>query len=568
MAFGSAPLVPYIHAVRIKLVSLEDGITASGFRKFAASATRLRPQTSTHYVSTTRWASIRAAITGTLGDTTDLTEDEVDEIARGLADADLIGFSSMTGYAALTRRVITRLRELSPDAFIIWGGIHPIIHPEDAVLAPVDAICTGEGEFAYQELIHCLEEQRDYTGIKNFWFKDRASGEIKRNHFLPLMSSADMEELPFALWGAPSEFIYKPGEGFVEMGLPDYVHHIGLGYTALWSIGCPFHCTYCGNTAFIANDKKYKKIRHPSARYIAEEIKAVKRRFPHTSHVRFLDDSFMAIPYRDIAEFSEVWHDEVKIPFSVYGVIPNYVKRDKFEILTWAGMSQIRMGIQSGSKRILDFYKRPSPPEKILAAGAVAADFAPKYHQPPIYDIIVDNPIETRQDVVDTLELLYEMPRPYTLLIYSLKVIPNTQLAVAMEEMGVDMQEISSSYAWIPPRAGNLLLYLLAIWRPPRWLWTRLLKRVRASREPQKEYARIGIVLRTLYLGKRGLSSVRRMDFSSVPGWTSYAFWRLGVVWFFEHFLNAHMDKPAPPPRRKVVPPAAAPEVVVVQKTG
>jgi len=548
--------------VRIKLVSLEDGITASGFRKFAASATRLRPQTTTHYVSTTRWATIRSAIAGTMGDSTDLPESQIDEIARGLADADLIGLSSMTGYSALTHRVIARLRELAPGAFIVWGGIHPIIEPEDAVSAPVDAICTGEGEFAYAELLERLDAGEDPTTVKNFWFK--RNDEVVRNHFLPLMSSEAMEDLPFPLWGAKEETIYKPGEGFVEMGLPDYVHHQGLGYTALWSIGCPFHCTYCGNTAFIANDKAYKKIRHPSARYITEEIKAVKRRFPHTSHIRFLDDSFMAIPYRDIAEFSEKWHAEVKTPFSVYGVIPNYVKQDKFEVLTWAGMSQIRMGIQSGSRRILDFYKRPSPPEKILKAGAVCASFAPRYHQPPIYDIIVDNPIETRQDVVDTLELLYEMPRPFTLLIYSLKVIPNTQLALSMAEMGVDMQEISSSYAWIPPRAGNLLLYLLAICRPPRWLWTLMLRRVRASREPQKEWPRLGIVLRTLYLGRRGLSSVRRMDFSSIPGWSSYALWRLGIVWLWERTFNAHMDKPDPPAKRRVVPPAAAGGVEVV----
>src|SRR5258708_18267028 len=56
-------------------------------------------------------------------------------------------------------------------------------------------------------------------------------------------------------------------------------------------------------------------------------------------------------------------------PFAVYGVIPNYVRQDKFELLSWAGMNRIRMGIQSGSKNMLDFYKRPTPPEKILKAG-------------------------------------------------------------------------------------------------------------------------------------------------------------------------------------------------------
>ena len=153
------------------------------------------------------------------------------------------------------------------------------------------------------------------------------------------------------------------------MNARHYIDNDGLSYTTLWSIGCPFHCTYCGNTKFISNDPKYKRIRHPSARYIVDEVKTARARFPHLSQVSFHDDSFMAIPYREIEEFAELWKAELDLPFAVYGVIPNYVKRDKFELLTWAGMNRIRMGIQSGSRNTLEFYKRPSPPEKILAAG-------------------------------------------------------------------------------------------------------------------------------------------------------------------------------------------------------
>src|SRR5262249_19228291 len=152
----------------------------------------------------------------------------------------------------------------------------------------------------------------------------------------------------------------------------------------------------------------------------------VRRRSPQIWHVNFQDDSFMAIPYEQLAEFAELWKAELDIPFAVYGVIPNYVKQDKFEILTWAGMNRVRMGIQSGSQEILDFYQRPSPPAKILAAGKVIGSLAGgrhPYHLPPVYDIIMDNPIETRQNVCETLQLLYDMPRPFTLLIYSLKVI-------------------------------------------------------------------------------------------------------------------------------------------------
>lgn len=531
----------------VRLVSLEDGITACGFRKIAAHVARLNPDTEVHYVTTTpSFKSVRSAITGARGTAEDLSDEQVDEVAHGLLGAELIGFSSMTGYAQLTRRIAARVRELDPSIYQIWGGIHPIIHPEGAITAEVDAICTGEGEFAFEEFFDAWRTGADYRHVGNFYFKH--GGEVVRNRFLPLMSSEQMETLPHALFYEPArEKIYRPGQGFVPITLGDYVCNYGLSYTAIWSIGCPFHCTYCGNTKFIANDRAYKRIRHPSARYMVDEVKAVRRRAPHISHVNFQDDSFMAIPYPQLEEFAELWKAELDIPFAVYGVIPNYVRRDKFEILTWAGMNRIRMGIQSGSERILEFYKRPSPPAKIRAASEVIGSFTPKYHLPPLYDIIVDNPIETRQDVVDTLELLYGLPRPFNLLILSLKVIPNTELEKAMRERGIDLEQIDSSYIVIPPRYANLLLYLLNVIKPPRWLWKLLLRGVRASGEPQRLYPRLGIALRTLHLAKRALGHMRRMDFSITPGWAGYWCWRIGLVELWWRRLTPRLRKPPRP---------------------
>jgi anaerobic magnesium-protoporphyrin IX monomethyl ester cyclase len=364
------------------------------------------------------------------------------------------------------------------------------------------------------------------------------------------MSTSEMESLPFPQYGE-GETIYEAGAGFRPMNARHYIDNDGLSYTTLWSIGCPFHCTYCGNTKFISNDPKYKRIRHPSARYIVDEVKTARERFPHLSHVSFHDDSFMAIPYREIEEFAELWKAELDLPFAVYGVIPNYVKQDKFELLTWAGMNRVRMGIQSGSRRTLDFYKRPSPPEKILAAGKVNASFAPRYHIPPAYDIITDNPIETREDIRDTLQLLYDMERPYTLFIYALKVIPNTELEKKLKELGVDIEEISATFMAIPARVNNLLLYLLTIWRPPPWLWRRLLGHVRASTEEQRLYPRLGRLLRGMYLTRRALSHLVKLDFSATPGRTGYYVWRLGLIGLWRRRLTRRLPRP-PRPEREI----------------
>src|SRR5882757_4063186 len=192
----------------------------------AAFAARINDDTESCYVSTNRYRSIRNGLRGTLGSAGSLEEEDIDVAARELIGADLVGFSSMTGYADLTRRLITRVKELDPSTFVIWGGIHPIIHPEDAILADVDAICTGEGEFAFEELRTLLIEGRDPTTVKNFWFK-QPDGEVKRNHFLPLMSTAEMESLPFPQYGK-GETIYEAGAGFKPMNARHYIDNDGL----------------------------------------------------------------------------------------------------------------------------------------------------------------------------------------------------------------------------------------------------------------------------------------------------------------------------------------------------
>src|SRR5438045_121878 len=112
--------------MKISMISLEDGITATGFRKIAAYVERLNPDTSIHYVGTRRYRSLWKSFVRKMGDIADFTDEEIDIIAQSIAkDADVVAFSSMTGYAGLTKRIAKRVREVAPSAYTMWGGIHP-----------------------------------------------------------------------------------------------------------------------------------------------------------------------------------------------------------------------------------------------------------------------------------------------------------------------------------------------------------------------------------------------------------------------------------------------------------
>jgi len=512
--------------MKIHLASFEDGITATGFRKVAAFIERLNPDTRTFYVGTNSYRSLWKSFSRGMGNARPFGDEQIDQIAQGLAGADIIGLSSMTGYSDLTRRVASRLRSVSPHSYIIWGGIHPIIYPTDAIEADVDAICTGEGEFAFERFFDAFRSGRDFGSIGNFWFKRH--GEVKRNPFLPLMTSAEMETLPFQKYAGP-EWIYQQGSGFVPVTRADYLQNNGLAYQAIWSIGCPLHCTFCGNTVFIANDPNYKKLRHPSASYMVREVQRAREVHPHISSVLFHDDSFMAISLRELTDFAVQWREKVGLPFCIYGVIPSYVQRDKMEVLTWAGMNRVRMGIQSGSDRILKFYRRPTPVARIEQAAATIAEFS-RYHINPAYDIILDNPVETRQDVIDTLELIYRLARPFTCNLFSLRIIPNTVLEQQMRENGIDLEQINANYTALRPNFANILLYILLTLRPPRWLFDRMLKHVRAYNEPQGSYPILIRLVRIPWLIKQGLRHLRFGEFSVITGYPGFVLWRIGAL--------------------------------------
>ena len=172
--------------MKVKLVSLEDGITSCGFRKIAAYVARLNPDTEACYVSTRRYRSVTNSIKGTIGGKGELGDDEVDEIAQGLAGTDLVGFSSMTGYSELTKRIITRLRAGRPDDLHHLGR-HPPDHPP-----------RGRDPRRRRRHLHRRGRVRLRGALRpvrataattpaseNFWFK-RADGDtIVRNGFLP-----------------------------------------------------------------------------------------------------------------------------------------------------------------------------------------------------------------------------------------------------------------------------------------------------------------------------------------------------------------------------------------------
>lgn len=524
--------------IRVNLVSIEDGLDNVGFRKVSAYIKKIHENTHFYCVTIGNMRSILRSLMA--AGPPSLHSEDIEAIAAGIADAGIIGFSSMTQYASLTAQVIAAIRRRNPNVYILWGGIHPIVDPEDAI-KHASAICTGEGEFAFERFFTAFKEKQPFTGTPGFWFNS-PDGIIK-NRNLPLMTSEEMDRLPMLTYKS-GEQIYKRGIGFVPISDADFITSSGLGYHTVWSIGCPFKCTYCANSVFIDADAEYRKIRHSSPAKIIAEIKEVIRKQPYISTITFHDDSFLALQLSTLEEFSRLYKEEIDLPFAMTGVIPNYVSEKKLAVLISAGMIRLRMGIQSGSQGILDFYERLTPVKRIRESCISINKFS-SYIIPPVFDIILDNPVEKLEDTIATLDLLYQMPRPYNLNIYGLRVIPNTKLAMDVLARGVKIPDIRNNYERHVPTLANLLIYVIVVFKLPRWVYDRLRKKVLPSTMPQKLYPKLTLFFRLLYLARRVVHHLRFMDFSVIPGRLGYILWKIGLVrWWHKHMLPKYTGMP------------------------
>ena len=526
--------------MNIIMACFEDGLDNIGFRKISSYIKSINTRTKVAYIPTGNLRSLLKTIIGKGAG--GLSEEDILSIAKFLSKSDIVGICSMSQYSSMVKSVISKIRELNPSTYIIWGGIHPIIHPEDAI-SVADAICTGEGELAFEKFIISYRKGEDYKATPSFWFK--TTNGIVKNKNLPLMTKTEMDELPVLLY-QNNELIFKSNRGFRSINKGDFIEYTGLSYNTVWSIGCPLMCTYCGNSKFIEYDKGYRRVRHSSPETIINEIKMAISKHPHISTIVFHDDSFMALPTKTIEEFSRLYKEEIKIPFAVFGVIPNYIDENKIDILVDAGLNRVRMGIQSGSERILEFYKRPTPMNKITGGVATLNKYK-SYMIPPAFDIILENPAETKEDTIATIDLLYSLPRPFTLNIFALRVIPNTLMAEDLKHLGYEVPPIDQNYqTGYKPTIGTILVFMICFIKVPNFIYLHLREKVIPAHLEQKKYPNVLFIVRALYLIDRALGHLKYMDFSVIPGKIGYILWRTRFIYLWNKYMVKKFQRNEP----------------------
>jgi len=164
-------------------------------------------------------------------------------------------------------------------------------------------------------------------------------------------------------------------------------------------------------------------VRERSVENVIEEIKEVKNN-PFVLYINFQDDCFFIHNREWIKRFCEEYKRHINLPFIVR-VIPTMIDREKMLMLKDAGLCWIVMGIQSGSDRInFEIYERRIRFESVKRA----ADIISETKAAPFYEMIVDNPYETEEDMIETIDAMSTLKKPYIISLAHLTFFPGTPL--------------------------------------------------------------------------------------------------------------------------------------------
>lgn len=184
----------------------------------------------------------------------------VDEALRSFSP-DIVAFTTVATQFPFIREIADHIKKCNPKIFLIVGGVHAALRPEDVIRGPFDAVCIGEGEYPLLELTQQLEAGTIPRGIENMWIKSR-DGSVERNPVRCFLQ--DLDGLPF-----PDREMWFP---WIEQTARSR-HAILLGR------GCPYACAYCCNHA-IRRLAGGSYVRYRSPENIVKELRSL---FPQST---------------------------------------------------------------------------------------------------------------------------------------------------------------------------------------------------------------------------------------------------------------------------------------------
>lgn len=307
---------------------------------------------------------------------------------------DVVGVSVFTTFAASAFNVARIVKKIVPKAKVIFGGPHAYVKAREVleICEDVDFVVSGEGEEALVELLKHLEEKKPLLNTI-LGLSYRKFRKIISNKPRPLVKDIDRFSIPDR-----SLLFNEKKYSSEDMGL------------IMTSRGCPYRCTYCASV---------KGLTYRSIDNVITEIKMIKNKYG-TTQFTFKDDSFTVDKKRVKELCNKLLEEKIKIKWECNTRV-NLINEDLLDIMKKAGCNFIKVGIESGSDKVLKIMNKGITKNQCRKAARLLRKSG--IHWTGYFMMGVVG--ETEKDIYQTLDFVKEL-KPNSALIGVYEPFPGT----------------------------------------------------------------------------------------------------------------------------------------------
>jgi anaerobic magnesium-protoporphyrin IX monomethyl ester cyclase len=294
----------------------------------------------------------------------------------------------------LSKMCLTRMRRVAYDmvaaaratgATVVVNGSDSSDHVEDYLRFGSDYVLLGEAEWTLLELVESLvrHSEREPEHIPGVTFLRSSMGQLFRTPARPLLRNLDA--LP---WPARDLIDWEAYRQAWK------TRHACFSVNLVASRGCPYRCNWCARPIY--GDSFHVR----SAEGVAEEMKELQKS-AGAEHLWFADDVF-GLRHRWVSELADaVERRGHAIPFKVQSRV-NLITAETASALRRAGCTEVWMGVESGSQKILDAMEKGSRLEQV----GWARDHLRRQGIRACFFLQLGYPGETWEDIQKTVQLV------------------------------------------------------------------------------------------------------------------------------------------------------------------
>lgn len=402
-------------------------------------------------------------------DNTSIFYDYLENKLKTCGDVDVIGISIM--FTCLFENLVNcldRIREIHPNAVIVVGGAHASMSPKSLYkLNNIDYILAYESEITFVQFLNHLEAEKKAGRPLRTAVRESLAGsatteiKMKREEFdidrtHTITDKADEATLAAVennkLFAEIQGLHYRNAEGkfcsipfqtriaeldkrswpdWNSLGITKYYKtgRFGGAYTLgdtekpfaplLTARGCRGECSFCTVHVLMG-----RNVRMRSDHNVVDEIEYLNKNFG-VKFFEILDDDFTFSTKRSMAICNEIVRRKLDITWTAKnGLIACSLNRELIQAMVESGCRYIQIGVESGSKEMLQWIRKPMTIPKLLMVREILRDF------PQIYlagYFIIGFPNETKKMMRDTYNLAKDLALDWSAITMA-QPLPNSRM--------------------------------------------------------------------------------------------------------------------------------------------